>query len=118
MDLKLQNWLPLSVVEALVPLAAARGVSRVARASGGFLEKYRQARGEPSRLDNMLFSAQKTWVGRRNDFVRRHMAAARKNGEVFWYSDGSPTRRHLALMMWAYSPDLPRMKLWFAALAK
>jgi len=43
------------------------------------------------------------WVRKRNGFVARHMA--QMQNEPWYDENGMPTRRHLALIMWAYSPD-------------
>lgn len=112
------DYLPLDAVEALVGLAEARGVSEVARAPGGFLEAFRAARGNPARLPQV-------WVVKRQGFLRRHVAQGKLEG---WWEDvppaaqtwslGSfpddewPTRRHLALIMWAWSPDDAEVLGW------
>lgn len=90
-------FLSLDEVEQFVPLAAARGVSEVARGRGGFLEAYRRAAGDPSELSD-------AWRHKRAAFIARHEAQAQRAGEPMFEDDGTPTRRHLALMMWAYSP--------------
>lgn len=88
-------FLPLDVVERYVALAARRGVSEVARSPRGFLPQYREhgVRG----LDPW-------WRNRRENFVKRHMAQVSMRGEELFDADGQPSRRHLALIMWAYSP--------------
>lgn len=45
------------------------------------------------------------WRRRRRNFIARHVAQMRKNGEAWYDASGRPTRRHLALLMWAYTPD-------------
>ena len=104
------EFLPLALVEALEPLAKARGVSEVARGPGGFLEAFRAAGGDPERLP-------KHWRVKRQAFLRRHVAQGRKEG---WWEDAgdefpdneTPTRRHLALVMWAWSPDDLELDGW------
>lgn len=90
-------WLPIVVVDRWVPAMEQQGVSEVARSPRGFLTAYRRARGDPRRMDP-------AWVKRRSDFIHRHMAQVEKRDEPLW-RDGEPTRRHLALIAWAYSPD-------------
>lgn len=69
------------------------------RRDEGFMVAYKNAGGNPRRLNNY-------WLRRREGFISRHMEQARLHGESLYESDGvTPTRRHLALMMWAYSPD-------------
>lgn len=84
-------WLSLREVKRWEPLATARGVSKVARSPRGFLTAYKEGRIDP------------WWVNRRQGFINRHLAQLRR-GEPLWERDGTPTRRHLALIMWAYSP--------------
>lgn len=91
------RWLSLEIVQTWEPLAEAIDVSRVARSPRGFLSAYRRARGRRSRLSP-------EWRARRAAFVSRHVAQAQARGERWWTPEGMPTRRHLALIMWAFSP--------------
>lgn len=91
------GWLPLDVVEAAVVEAERRGVSERARSPGQFVEQYRAAGGDPERLDP-------AWRRKRDGFVARHMAQAEAGEEPLFSPDGKPTRRHLALAVWGYSP--------------
>lgn len=93
-------YLPLSVIDQHVPRMRQLGVSTVARAPGGFLPAYRRAGGDPNKL-----SAE--WDRKREAFIKRHYAQVKRRGEPLW-KDGAPTRRHLALIAWAYSPDAAR----------
>jgi hypothetical protein len=95
-NLRSPPYLPLDVVERYVAEARDRGVSEVARSSRGFLEQYRRAGGDPGHLSE-------AWRSKRDAFVARHMAQARSGHENLT-GDGRPSRRHLALIMWAYSP--------------
>lgn len=90
--------LPLDVVELYVPLARAMGVSVVARSRRGFLPAFRRAGGDLSRMSEQ-------WQRKREGFIARHRAQALKNDEPLWLYDGLPTRRHLAVIMWAWSPS-------------
>ena len=72
------------------------GVSKVARSPLGFLTAYKRAKGKLSRLTPY-------WRRRREGFVKRHMAYARKHRERLW-KKGKPSRRALALIAWAYRP--------------
>ena len=51
------------------------------------------------------------WEERRAHFIRRHMSAARRGRERLWKS-GQPSRRHLSLMMWAYTPTPGKTMRW------
>jgi hypothetical protein len=92
--------LSLAQVEKYVPLARERGVSEVARSSRGFVTALRKA-GSVSALPEK-------WQRRRDAFIERHMAQVHAHGEALNEPDGTPTRRHLALIMWAYSPALKK----------
>lgn len=86
------------------PMAEKRGVSKVARSSRGFMRAYQRA-GSWAALDPW-------WKNRRDNFVKRHMAQA--GDEDLWKKDKrtgewKPSRRGLALLMWAYMPPgLPK----------
>lgn len=107
-------WLDLDTVLAAVPAAAANGVSEVARSRRGFVAAYRDADGDPNALARDGHSGQ-DWRARRNAFVARHTAQG--DAEGYW-SGGAPTRRHLALVMWAYSPDPKRLRAWLSGLGR
>jgi hypothetical protein len=94
-------YLPLPIVLGLEPLAEARGVSKVAR-SRGFTRAFAMAGGDPERLDD-------AWKARRRAFIARHVAQAKRGREVWWSPGGEPTRRHLALVMWAWSPTRTKL---------
>jgi hypothetical protein len=77
------------------------GVSEVARSPRGFLTAYLASGGNLKKLGSY-------WIDRRENFIARHVAQLIKNKEPLYKSPGSdvPTRRHLALIAWAYSPVL------------
>jgi hypothetical protein len=90
-------YLALSTINALEPVARRRGVSEVARSPRGFLAAYRGAKGDWRRLSD-------DWRVKRDGFIARHLAQLEGRHEALMDPDGMPTRRHLALIMWAYSP--------------
>lgn len=89
-------YLKLSTVKRWEPEARRRGVSKVARSSRGFLSAYKRA-GSASKLSD-------EWKRARHGFIARHMAQVKNRSEPLFKPNGSPTDRHLALIMWAYSP--------------
>lgn len=96
------TWMPLDQVLAWEPIAAELGVSKIARSKDGFTRAYETATF-PEGLSPY-------WLDKRERFIARHVAQAKANGEP-WFRKGMPTRRHLALIMWGYSPQpskLPR----------
>jgi hypothetical protein len=90
-------WLPFEVIAPWGPVMAAQGVSAVARSKRGFLAAYHAAGGQSERMDP-------AWHRKRDAFLARHLAQ-RDVREEELYKAGQPTRRHLALVAWAYSPD-------------
>lgn len=114
------TWLPLSQIRPAVPLMARLGVSRVARSRRGFLSAYEAAGGVPSRMGRTPAATPGRrpydWRRRRAEFISRHMAQVRARGEALWTPDGQPTRRHLALVAWAYTPTPARWRRWVRSL--
>lgn len=97
-------WLDLDTVEAAIPAMEERDVSQVARSDRGFIAQYAAAEGDPDDLSDV-------WRDKRNAFLARHIAQASANGEP-WWRNGEPTRRHLALVAWAYSPTRAKFERW------
>lgn len=96
-------YLPLRTIAALEPLARDSKVSEVARSKRGFLTAYKKAGGKASNLSEY-------WRNRRDGFVARHLAQMVKNKRDWYGKNGAPTRQHLALIMWAYSPDVSGLR--------
>lgn len=108
----LYPFLTLDIVQDCYELAAERNVSEVARSERGFFTRYEEASGNPGRLPP-------EWLIKRQGFIRRHMAQVKFNDEDLWEDTPEtfplperPTRRHLALIMWAYSPQPTRLANW------
>jgi hypothetical protein len=95
------RFLSLSTIARYEALARKRSVSVVARGPDGFLPAYKRA-GAASALPDY-------WRRRREAFIARHMAQVEGRNEPLWDLDGRPSRRHLALIMWAYSPMAGRL---------
>ncbi len=87
--------LPFDEVIEWVPLMRKLGVSEVARSPRGFLTAYRKFRNNLNPY----------WLAKREGFIARHMAQMVANDESLYDRHGRPTRRHLALVAWAFSPD-------------
>ena len=104
------KYLKLKTVNDAIPLIVAENVSAIARSRRGFIRAYKMVHGNSKRLKNVLAPGRlETWDQRRDNFIRRQVAQARANGEPFW-RDGFPTRRHLALVAWAYSPTPSKLR--------
>jgi hypothetical protein len=95
-------------ITRLLPLIDERRVSLVARgiAKGatpqGFLQAYYR-----DELDDMATTGT-TYRERRQGFIKRHMRPSVR----LWETNGAPSRLHLALVSWAYSPQPQRLKSW------
>lgn len=91
--------MPYAAAHAWERQAAARGVSAVARSHRGFMRAYQQA-GSWAKLSPW-------WKRRREGFLARHIAQAMR-GENIWERTRAgiwrPTRRSLAMIMWAFMP--------------
>ena len=89
-------WLPFDVVLAWSQEARQRGLADSGWAA--FLDAWRRVDGDPERLPV-------SWRTRRRAFLARQEAARQRAQEPLWEKQrGSPSRRHLALVMWAFSP--------------
>lgn len=116
LDLGRYSWLPLHTIDPWVERVAARkGVGDVVRSPRGFLAAYRLAQGQPHVMGTDPYSGE-NWSVRRHKYIERLLAAMTKdkypNG---WDDRGQPTRRHLALMLWAYTPTPRRFAAWLKA---
>jgi hypothetical protein len=90
--------MPYKAAHAWEKQAATRGVSAVARSARGFMRMY-QAAGTWDNVNDY-------WRRRREGFLARHIAQAMR-GENIWERTRTgwrPTRRSLAMIMWAFMP--------------
>ena len=92
------RYLSLACIARHEPAMRARGVSTVARSPRGFLTAWKRAGGDVAKLSPY-------WRRRREGFIARHMAQMELRHEPPRGAGGAPTRRHLALIAWAYSPE-------------
>ena len=103
------SFLSLGTVLDAVPFMENEGVSEVARSGRGFISAYEKANGSEAALKRMKDShSGQMWGKRREAFLARHTAQLEHGG----WKDGQPTRRHLALVAWAYSPTPQRLRSW------
>jgi hypothetical protein len=111
-------WLPLYLASQAERHAARAGVSQIARSGRGFLTAYKLAHGDPNLLRRDPRSEQ-NWTEVRRRFVNRFLQGARSNREQWWLKSRQgvwrPSRRHLALVMWAHSPTPESLHNWLAS---
>lgn len=116
-DLK---WLSLNDVKKSIPAMDRQGVSKVARGvdpssqtKEGWVQAYIATGGNPVAMSQRLTGRNdhETWKDRRKQFLARHLEKVRRDNEPLW-RNGEPTRRHLALVAWGYSPTISRLQKW------
>lgn len=107
-------YLKLHILELIEPFARRADVSHTGMSARGFLAAYKLASGEPSMMGRNPSSGH-LWADERTRLINRHYAQARQNREKFW-KNGLPTRRHLMLMMWAFTPTPEITAQWVASL--
>lgn len=101
------------LVRAALPAASRLGVSAVARSERGFARWYvNQRRTEQDEAPAAAAAETEWWLRRRHGFLARHTRQMQLNGEALWQRSGVPTRRHVALIVWAYSPDPVGVRRW------
>ena len=98
------------IIIPFLPLMDKLGVSTTARGRRkstvtreGFLEVYLS-----NRSLNTAATKRQTWFERREDFLTRHI----RQNHPLYNADDSPSRYHLALMAWGYSPDVRGLKAY------
>ena len=99
----------ISTVNAMIPLIESMNVSAIARSKRGFLSAYKRLKTPAKMKLAQAPGSLQSWDQKRNAFLKRQIAQAKSNGESWWV-DGLPTRRHLALIAWAYSPTPSRLQ--------
>ena len=76
-----------------------------------FLVAYKLASGEAAMMGRDPETG-KLWTEVRRNFIARHVKQASLNEKSFWTREGWPSPRHLALLMWAYTPTPERTAEW------
>jgi hypothetical protein len=114
------KWLSLNDVKRSIPAMELKGVSKVARGiepssqtNSGWVQAYIATGGSESKMSKRLTGRNdhETWKDRRTQFLSRHLAKVKKDNEKLW-KNGEPTRRHLSLIAWGYSPNTAKLKQW------
>tara|TARA_R110002060_G_scaffold30712_1_gene41237 strand:+ start:2295 stop:3377 length:1083 start_codon:yes stop_codon:yes gene_type:complete len=114
------KWMSLDDVLRAIPAMAAEEISQVARGvqhsdqtKEGFLEAYMAAEGSPKKMRKRDTGYKShPWSQRRRQFLSRHLAQISQGTEKLWDEKGEPTRRHLALVAWAYTPQPKKLRKW------
>lgn len=96
LEMRSFDYLSRAKVKKYLPQMIERGVSKVAR-KNGFTRIYLS--GENPRL--LMATRNQSWHDKRHNFLKRQLAS----GNRLYDFDGKPSRFHLALIAWAYSPS-------------
>ena len=91
----------------------ARGIEPSSQTNEGWVQAYIATGGNPVAMSNRLTGRNdhETWMDRRKQFLARHLEKVRRDNEPLW-RNGEPTRRHLALVAWGYSPTISKLQKW------
>jgi hypothetical protein len=114
-------YLPLKFVNQLEIFAEHYGVSKKARglekptwSDKGFLEVYRDIKGNDKKLSKIPCRKDKpegvTWDKKRESQVKAKLGQIKKMKLPLFDKDGIPTIIHTNLLMWAYSPQPDKLK--------
>jgi hypothetical protein len=112
------DFLPLSIIKKYEKIAEEYGVSEVARGikpskktDEGFLEVYKRVKN-PYKLQYIL-TKENNYIGQdycsfRNTFIKSRLGQIKAAKTPLFYSSGKykglPTKQHIILIMYAYSP--------------
>lgn len=108
------EFLPYKIVKKFIPLADYYGISKCARglekcktSDKGFLEIYSKIKNI-NELEKIPIKKDKpngaNWLQTRNNRVKAKLGQMKKMN-IPLYVDGIPSKMHVILIMWAYSPD-------------
>lgn len=100
-------FLSKSIVQKYIKEAEKKKVSVVARSLRGFTTAYLKHGMRVRTLTDPKYG--QNWSVRRNSFIARHLTQMKKNNRPLFNESGEPTRQHLALILWAYSPTPSRL---------
>ena len=89
----------------------SRGIVPSKQTTKGFTQAWIDMKGSPNILNTENGYKQQTWGERRNSFIKRHMGQIKANNEKL-FKNGQPTRRHLSLISWGYTPQRSRLEKW------
>ncbi len=108
--------IPYELFLKSIPLMEIQNVSLVSRGikpskqtKKGFAEAWIDMRGSKKILHTKNGFGNQLWNVRRNSFIKRHMAQVKKNHEPLFIG-GIPSKRHLSLIAWGYSPSVSQLK--------
>nr|CAI5853042.1 unnamed protein product [Callosobruchus analis] len=104
-----RSYLPIAHIDALLPLKEKFKI--VSKEIDSFLEAYRnKAKGDYKSLRTVSSGDDKpTWDIVRNKELKKLLKAMEESSPDLW-KDDLPTKEHMELILWAYSPDASKIK--------
>lgn len=92
----------------------ARGLEKPTTSDEGFFVIWRRVKGDKKRLRTLPVKISvpdgQTWDKQRNNYLVRRLSMINNSKDALYYSSGKdaglPTRLHVNMVMWAYSPDV------------
>lgn len=103
-----RSYLPLVAIESLLPLKEKYKIKN--KQVDAFLKAYKAAKGEYKNLRTVCSAEnQPTWDIARNEELRKLLKDIEENKSNLWDGD-LPTKEHLEIILWAYSPDASKIK--------
>lgn len=101
-------YLPLASIEALLPLKGKYGIED--KRLDDFLEAYKKANADYKNLRTVSSGEdQPTWDIVRNSELKKLLKQLEENRPELW-KDDLPTKEHMEIILWAYSPDASKIK--------
>lgn len=102
-------YLPIKSIEALLPLKEKFEIKN--SQIDDFLKAYRKtAKGDYKNLRTVSSGEdQPTWDIVRNAELKKLLKAIEENRSDLW-EDDLPTKEHMEIILWAYSPDASKIK--------
>ncbi|XP_022904890.1 uncharacterized protein [Onthophagus taurus] len=103
-----RSYLPLDSIQALLPLRKQHKIED--KQSEEFLKAYKSVKGEYKNLRTVSSGENEpTWDIVRNVALKKLMKNIEENDPEMWKNE-LPTKEHMELILWAYSPDASKIK--------
>ena len=118
---EIYHYLPLEVVNKMEALAdyynisrKARGLEKPVKSDKGFLQIYREVKGDIKKLRNYPVRKDlpegQTWDRHRNNYCKRRLSMIKNMKKpLLFHKEGNlkglPTILHTNMIMWGYSPE-------------
>ena len=91
----------------------ARGLQKPTTSDKGFVSVWKEVNSDKKRLRNypikMSVPQGQTWDKHRNFYITRRLSMIKNSKHALYYTTGAfqglPTKLHVNMMMWGYSPD-------------